>query len=62
MQAWNKLLHAENMSLEERQGWEHSYKELNEQEYRANPVKAGQLTQMSEQIESLMELLRKRMT
>jgi hypothetical protein len=61
LQAAKKLLRPANMSLEERQGWEHSYRELSEQESRVSPVKAGQLTQLREQMESWMQLLRKRL-
>ena|SRR5271165_1428061 len=59
--AEKKLLNAKNMSLEERQGWEHSYKTLSENENQANPVKGWHFNQIKEQIESILELLRKRL-
>lgn len=61
VEAGNKLLHAKSMSSEERQGLEHSYKTLSEDENLANPVKGWHFNQMKEQIESLMELVRKRL-
>lgn len=61
LEAHRKLLNAKNLSLEEREGWEHSFKKLSEDENLANPVKGWHFNQLKEQIESLMELLRKRL-
>src|SRR5882762_229266 len=57
LESWQKLLNAKSMSSEERQGWEHSYKQLREDENLANPLKGWHFNQIKEQIESLTELL-----
>jgi len=60
VEAGNKLLHSNSMSPEERQGLEHSYKSLAEDENLANPVKGWHFKQLQERIESLIEIVKKR--